>query len=147
MAILASRPALRLRSIRSAPTLYRSGNTVGDRVTVGERMAELAESVQAVEAREIGFAHLVIMARTADAVGERFDESHLLQKARESSAGKFYHTCDHYRHAADPKSYAEKELEKYEERRLRLSRWEDGSLILSGVLYPVGGVAFRTVLG
>jgi hypothetical protein len=123
-----------------------AGNTVGDRVTVGERMAELAESVQAVEAREIGFAHLVTMARTADAVGERFDESHLLEKARESSAGKFYHTCDHYRHAADPKSYAEKELEKYEQRRLRLSRWEDGSLILSGVLDPVGGVALRTVL-
>jgi hypothetical protein len=123
-----------------------TGNAVGDRVTVGERMTQLAESVQAVEAREIGFSHLVVMARTADAVGERFDESHLLEKARDNSPGKFRHICDHYRHAADPKTYAEKEFEKYEQRHLRLSRWEDGSLILSGVLDPIEGVALRTAL-
>src|SRR5258706_10394121 len=69
-----------------------AGNTVGDRVTVGERMAELAESVQAVEAREIGFAHLVIIARTADAVGERFDGSHMLQKTPAGSAGQCHHS-------------------------------------------------------
>jgi len=84
-----------------------NSNTVGDRVTVGERMAELAESVKAVENREIGFNHLVTMARTAEAVGERFDEAHLLEQAREKSSGKFHHDCEDYRHAADPKSYAE----------------------------------------
>ena len=123
-----------------------NGNTVGDRVTVGERMAELSESVKAVEAREIGFTHLVTLARTADAVAERFDEAHLLKQARESSPGKFHHTCDHYRHAADPKSFDERQFEKYEQRHLRLSRWEDGSLLLSGVLDPVEGVALRTAL-
>ncbi len=123
-----------------------TSNVVGDRVAVGERMAELSESVQAVENREIGFTHLVVMARTADAVGERFDEAHLLGKARESSPGKFRHTCDHYRHAADQKTYAEREFEKYEERGLSLSRWEDGSLIVSGVLDPIGGIALRTAL-
>src|SRR5258708_39475246 len=46
-----------------------AGNTVGDRVTVGERMAELAESVQAVEAGRIGFAPLVTQGGPADTVG------------------------------------------------------------------------------
>ena len=123
-----------------------TSNTVGDRVTVGERMAELVSTVKAVEAQEIGFTHLVVMARTADAVGERFDESHLLEKARMSSPGKFRYTCDHYRHAADPKGYAAEQFEKYEHRHLRFSRWEDGSLIVEGVLDPVEGIALRTAL-
>ena len=45
-----------------------ASNTVGDRVTVGERMTELAASVQAVEAQEIGYTHLVVMARTPSKV-------------------------------------------------------------------------------
>ena len=122
-----------------------TSNTVGDRVTVGERMAELSESTKAVEAREIGFTHLVVMARTADAVGERFDEAHL-QKARQNSPGKFRHICDHYRHAAEPDAYAAEQFQKYEARHLSLSRWEDGSLILNGVLDPIEGAAFRTAL-
>jgi len=123
-----------------------NSNTVGDRATVGEWMAKLSESVKAVENREIGFNHLVTMARTAEAVGERFDEALLLKQARETSPGKFFHTCEHYRHASDPKAYANRQWEKYEQRHLRLSRWEDGSLILSGVLDPVGGAAVRSAL-
>src|SRR5579859_5261608 len=38
-----------------------------DRVAVGEQMAAMPESVQALEAGEIGFAHLMVMARTAQA--------------------------------------------------------------------------------
>ena len=123
-----------------------TSNAAGDWVTVGERKASLADSVHAVESGEIGFTHLVVMARTAEAVGERFDEAHLLEKARASSPGKFRYTCDHYRHAADPGGYAAEQFEKYEHRHLRLSRWEDGSLVLSGVLDPVEGVVLRTTL-
>ena len=90
-------------------------------------MTELAASVQAVEAQEIGYTHLVVMARAADVVGERFDECQLLQKARQSSPGKFRHICDHYRHSADPDTYAAEQFEKYEQRGLSISRWEDGS--------------------
>src|SRR5437773_10192121 len=42
-----------------------ASNTVGDRVTVGERMTELAASVPAVEAREVGYSRLGGRARTA----------------------------------------------------------------------------------
>ena len=123
-----------------------TSNAVYDRATVGEKAGELAESVQAMEAGEIGFAHLAVMARTAEAVGERFDEGHLLKLAKANSAGKFHFKCLHYRHAVDPDSYARDEFEKYEKRHLSMSRWEDGSLILSGVLGPAEGIAFRTAI-
>src|SRR5579864_9090072 len=80
---------------------HMTGNAAADRVAVGERMAELPESLQALAATRIGFAHLAVMTRTADAVGERFDETALVALARESSPGKFFHLCRHYRHAAD----------------------------------------------
>jgi len=62
-----------------------TSNTVSDRVSVGERMCELSRSVQAVQERQIGFAHLAVMARTADVVGKGFDETKLLPLAREYS--------------------------------------------------------------
>jgi Domain of unknown function (DUF222) len=123
-----------------------TSNTVSDRVRVGELMTELAESVDAVERGDIGFAHLATMAKTAEAVGKGFDEAKLLKLARETSAGKFHHKCEHYKHAADPDRYARDEFEKYEQRGLTMSRWEDGSLILSGVLSPAEGVAFRNAI-
>src|SRR5690349_12716727 len=61
------------------------GNVAGNYLAVGAHMAELEQSVQAVLAGEIGFAHLAVMARTADAVGKAFDETKLLTLARENS--------------------------------------------------------------
>ncbi|GAC1682211.1 MAG: hypothetical protein PVS2B1_00540 [Candidatus Dormibacteraceae bacterium] len=115
-------------------------------VAVGEVMIRMPESSQALTQGEIGFAHLTTMARTADALDERFDEAPLLQKARENSPGKFYRICEHYRHAADPKRYASDQAEQVENRYLKLSTWQDGSLIISGSLDPVGGAVVLTAL-
>jgi Domain of unknown function (DUF222) len=123
-----------------------TSDAVSARVRVGERMGELSESVEAVDRGEIGFAHLATMAKTAEAVGDRFDQAALLAVARESSAGKFHYRCLQYRHSVDPKRYAGDEFEKYEQRGLTMSRWEDGSLILTGVLGPAEGAAFRSVI-
>jgi hypothetical protein len=74
---------------------------VADRISVGERASELGQSIEAMFAGELGFAHLVVMARTADALGPAFDESQLLTKALENTPGKLHHLCRHYRHAKD----------------------------------------------
>jgi Domain of unknown function (DUF222)/HNH endonuclease len=123
-----------------------TSNAAADRVAVGEQMAELPRTLQALAAGKIGFAHLTVMARTADAVGARFDESELLEQATENSPGKFHHLCRHYRHAADPQGYAAEQAELVENRRLSLSTWEDGSLVLNGVLDPIGGAVVRSAL-
>ena len=125
---------------------HMTSSAAGDRVNVGEHLEQLGSSVLAMAEGEIGFAHHSVMARTADAVPDAFDETALLDKARENSPGKFHHICRYYRHAADPKGYADEQAGLVEERRLSLSTWEDGSLLLSGVLDPVGGAALRTAI-
>src|SRR5258708_9758418 len=115
-------------------------------IAVGEMLEGLPESHQAVVDCEIGFAHLAAMARTAEALQERFDEKVLVEKAKENSPGKFFYLCHHARHAADPKAYAAEQAEQVEQRRLKLSTWMDGSLLISGQLDPIGGAAFLTAI-
>jgi hypothetical protein len=116
-------------------------------VAVGEAVGRMPESMEAMAAGEIGFAHLTVMARTAEDLGERFDESVLIQKARENTPGKFHYICTHYRHAADPKRFADDEAEKVQQRRLKLSKWMDGTVLLSGQLDPEGGAVLLTTIG
>ncbi len=67
-----------------------TSSQAADRVAVGEQMAAMPESVQAMEAGEIGFSHLIVMARTAQALKRSktatpFDEKAILDRAREST--------------------------------------------------------------
>jgi len=123
-----------------------TANAAADLIAVGRNLERMPESVQAVSQGEIGFAHLKAMARTAAAVGTRFDEAHLLEKARENSPGKFYYICNHYRHAADRKGFEAEQAEQVENRRLWISKCEDGTVLLSGTFDPEGGAAILTKL-
>ena len=123
-----------------------TSTAAADRLAVGHRLHQLGQSSRAMEKGEIGFAHLTVMARTAAAVGEAFDETRLLPIARTSSPGKFHYQCLHFRHAVDAKRYAEEQARQAEDRRLRLSTAEDGSLLISGILDPVGGAVVRNAL-
>src|ERR1700687_4873036 len=120
--------------------------TAADLIAVGENLHRMPESSQALAEGEIGFAHIKAIARTADAVESKFNEAALLEKARENSPGKFHHLCQHYRHAVDAEKYAAEQAEQVQQRKLKLSTWMDGSLLISGVLDPIGGAAFRTEL-
>jgi hypothetical protein len=130
---------------------HMTGPAAADRVAVGEHLASLRDSLAAMEGGEIGFGHLTVMSRTANALSRSdtaasFDEGALLDKARENTVGKFHHICRHARHAADPQGFAAEQAEQVENRRLSVSRWEDGAFLVSGVLDPVGGAALRTAL-
>jgi hypothetical protein len=115
-------------------------------VAVGKTMDRLPRSVEAVSQGEIGLAHVTVMARTAEALKDRFDERPLIEYAREHTPGKFHFYCQHARHAADAEGYAETEADQAQSRRLSLSTWIDGSMVLSGVLDAFGGAALRTAL-
>ena len=125
---------------------HMTSGAAADRVAVGRTMARIPRSLEAVAQGEIGLAHVSVMARTADALKERFDERPLVEYAREHSPGKFHYFCRHARHAADPAGYAAGEVEQVENRRLSLSSWIDGSMVLSGVLDAFGGATLRTAL-
>ena len=123
-----------------------TSNAAGDRIAVGERLVDLGRSRRAMDEGEIGFAHMTVMARTASEVGEAFDETQLLELARESSPGKFHYKCMHYRHSVDAKAYSDEQAQLAETRSLRLGTAEDGCLVISGILDPVGGAVIRTAL-
>jgi len=117
---------------------HMNAGAVADRIAVGDCMDKLPESLQSVSAGDVGFAHLVVMARTAQAVPD-FDESELLRDAKKGTPGKFHHHCDHYRHAKDPARFAKEQAELVEHRKLELKAWENGMLSIKGCLDPVGG--------
>ena len=121
-----------------------TSTVAADLVSVGKNLQRMPESVQAVSNGEIGFAHLKAMARTAAALGTKFDEAPLLEKARESSPGKFYYLCQHYRHAADRKGFEAEQKEQVENRMLWISTAEDGTVQLTGYFDPEGGATLRT---
>src|SRR6266545_4016877 len=115
-----------------------------DRIHIGDRLPVMPRSEDALYYGEIGIQHLAVMARTAVAVGNAFDESQLLPQAH--SPGKFYHLSLHYRHSLRPKDVADEQAGLMEGRQLSMSTAEDGCLLLNGVIDPVGGAALRTAL-
>src|SRR6184192_1874199 len=116
---------------------HMTSNAAADRVAVGERVGQLPESLQAMRAGDIGFAHLTVMARTANAVGEAFDEQRLVQLARDNSPGKFHYKCLHYRHSVNSRQYAEEQAGLIHGNALHMSRAQDGTFFLTGFLDPV----------
>jgi hypothetical protein len=125
---------------------HMTSGAAANSVAVGEAMHRMPESIEAMTEGRIGYAHVTVMARTAEALGDKFDESALIDKARKSSPGKFHYICTHYRHAADPKQYADEQAEQVQNRWLKLSKWMDGTLVLSGQLDPEGGAVLLTVI-
>src|SRR5256886_11461415 len=122
------------------------GHVAGNYLAVGAHMAELERSVKAVLKNEISYAHLAVMAHTAEAVGKAFDETKLLPLAKEHSPGQFYFKCLHYRHSLDAKKYAEEQSDFETNHHLTLTTVESGHLLINGVLDPVGGAALRMAL-
>ena len=123
-----------------------TSHEVWNALAVGTQEPEMPETVQAMRGGEIGFAHVATMARTANEVGPAFDERKLLPLAKQYSPGKFFHKCLHYRHSIDADGYTRDQEELFESRYLRLNTAQDGCLIISGLLDPVGGAVVRKAL-
>ena len=130
---------------------HMTGPAAADYVSVGEHVSELPQTIDALAEGNIGFGHMVAMSRTANALSNSpsapaFDESRFLKSALENTVGKFHHICRHARHAADPKGYVADEVNLVENRCLKMSTWDDGAVLLSCVLDPVGAATVRTAL-
>jgi hypothetical protein len=128
-----------------------SRSAAGDRVVVGDEMPKLRSSVDAVAGREIGFAHLSLIAHTARAVrdseiAQPLVEEAVLARAMEMSVGAFRYFCEHARHAADPEGVNGEQVNAVEQRKLRFSNWDQSIVLVSGQLDAVGAAALRTAL-
>ena len=120
--------------------------TAADRIKIGAKLPVMERSEDAFCNGELGIQHLAVMARTAVAVGQAFDERELLPLARKLSPGKFFHESLHYRHAKRPEQVADEQADLVGRRCLNLSTGEDGCLLLQGVIDPIGGAAVRAAL-
>jgi hypothetical protein len=125
---------------------HMSSWAAGDRVCAGDQLRRLGQSAGALAKGEIGFAHYALIARTAAAVGGRFDEAPLLRKARKLNIFPFRNACLHARHAANPEGFVNEEKEGVEARSLTLTTADDGVVLVQGILDKVGGAALRTAL-
>jgi hypothetical protein len=131
---------------------HMTGPQAANYVAAGEHFDSLPQTTFALAAGAVGFGHLVVMARTADALAtsptaRAFNEERLLAQARKNSVGKFHHICRHLRHAADPRGYAASEADLVENRSLRISTDEEsGAVFLSGLFDSESGAVIRTVL-
>jgi hypothetical protein len=125
---------------------HMSSGAAGDRVCAGDQLQRLEESADALATGEIGFAHFALIARTAAAVGRRFDQAELLRKARKLNIFPFRNACLHARHAANPEGFVNEEKEGVEARSLTLTTADDGVVLVQGILDKVGGAALRTAL-
>lgn len=124
-----------------------TGGAAWDRFAVGRAMPQLVEATGALVEGDLGFSHLALIARTAEAVGlDRFDESRLVQKAKSLSPSQFRDFCHDYRHQVDRQTVVTKESDLIENRFLQISPSENGSVWLKGCLDPVGGATLITAL-
>src|SRR5205823_10606139 len=107
--------------------------------------------IQAVVKAGIGYAHMTLMARTAQSVqgsatAGPFEEGGLLDKAREYSVGRLWYFCHHMRHATDPEEFAAEQSRATEGRTLKMSTYEDGYLAHAGWLDSDSGAVVRIAL-
>jgi len=128
-----------------------SGNAAARSIATGEAAESLPASVAALEEGRIGFAHLALLAGTARALAGTaaaagFDERPLLGLAFEHSVSRFAFDCTHARHAADAATVLAEHVTAVEQRRLELTRCEDGRVVLRGIFDPVGGAIVRVAL-
>ena len=122
-----------------------------DRIAVGAQLETLPQSTEAMATGEIGFGHLALIAREAEAVAQsgkntQFEETPLLDKAIDYTVGRFRNFCHHQRHANDPDGYANEQAEKVEARSLDFNTGEGGMVWIRGVLDPEGGSILRAAL-
>jgi Domain of unknown function (DUF222)/HNH endonuclease len=130
---------------------HMNSGQVLDRIAVGEQIEQMPESLGALLEGEIGFQHLVVMARTAEALkgsltAAPFDETMVLDKARENTPGRLHHICRHVRHALDAQGYAEEEEEIVELRSLEIKGGGEGMVAVNGYLDSAGAAVLRKAL-
>jgi hypothetical protein len=121
-------------------------------VHVGDNAATLQQSTAALLEGRIGFAHLCLMAGTAQAIDTsssavgRFDETTLLAQAETLSLKRFRIECAHVRHAADREAFLADQVFDHDLRVLQMRPCGDGGLELHGYFDGEGGTVVRTAL-
>ncbi|HVH65155.1 MAG TPA: DUF222 domain-containing protein [Candidatus Acidoferrum sp.] len=122
-----------------------------DRLNVGEQLHRLPRTADAVSNGDIGYAHLSVVAGMLSSLGESvegvaFDETEVLEQAKTVTPGRLARFCDRLKHALKPELVATEQRIAAEERWLKFTPQESGSVFLTGQLDQVGAAAVRTAI-
>lgn len=128
-----------------------TGSAAWKAVCVGEQAPVLPGTLDALAAGDVGFAHLAVLAGTAQALRDsrtaaEFDEQPLLTQARAHPLARFRDDCAQVRHAHDAAAFLAEQSQDVEYRSLE-TRTAEGRLgFLNGWFDAVGWATIRTAL-
>lgn len=123
-----------------------SGYLAGQSMTVGQRRPRLPHTVAALEAGEIGYGHLTLIAGLSEKVGTQVDETELVAQAKEMSVSRFRYVCEKARHMYEREVVEIEAADQVDQRSLRFVECQDGRIAIEAVLDNVGGALLRSAL-
>lgn len=132
-------------------TCHMPSGAAADLSNVGEQISNLPNTIEAVREGKIGFAHAAIIARHAQVIthsqsAEPFDETAFLKAAERNSVSRLWYHATHVWHRMDPEGLADEQRRAAEERYLRFSDGEDGTMYVKGAFDTAAGATIRTAL-
>jgi hypothetical protein len=126
-----------------------TGASAAQRLSVARSLGELPRTEMALANADIGYQHVALVARTAEAIGcdaVRDAEEILLDAAKQLGPARFRIVVWHLRHAVDPDGALNEANELHHRRYLNISASMDGLYYLDGVLDAEGGAILRTAI-
>ncbi|MFN2462349.1 MAG: DUF222 domain-containing protein [Candidatus Dormibacteria bacterium] len=127
------------------------GGSAGQRINVGQQSASMPKSIAALEAGEIGFQHLNLIAGLSRALDESpmrptFDERPVLAKARDLTVREFARFCALARTVADRDGHELEQKDQTSRQSLFLKQCEDGMWLLKALLNNENGAALNVAI-
>ncbi len=122
-----------------------SPSVASDRVEVARRLAALPQTRQAFAEGEISYQHAAMIARTAEALGEKMEaqaETILVEAAKELDTARLRCVTLHLRHCLQPDGVLGDANEAHDDRFLHLSQSLDGIFYIDGRFDSEAGPRF-----
>src|SRR5438874_6416946 len=126
-----------------------SGGAAAERVGIARQLEKLPQTEAAFATGQLGYQHVVVMARAAEHVGAtavRKEEASLLQAARTMDPGRFTGVAKNFEHRVDAAGALAEANRAYQRRYFHIGESQDGLVRLDGVLDTEGGATLRTAL-
>ena len=126
-----------------------SGGAALERVQVARQLGKLPKTEAAFADGNLGYQHVVVMARAAEHVGAavvRKEEASLVQAAQTMDPGKFTGVAKSFEHRVDAAGALAEANHAYQRRYLHIGEPVDGLVRLDGMLDAEGGATLRTAL-
>src|SRR5256714_6148620 len=126
-----------------------SGGAAAERVGIARQLEKLPQTEAAFATGQLGYQHVVVMARAAEHVGAaavRKEEANLLKAAQTMDPGRFTSLAKNFEHRVDAAGALTEANRAYQRRYLHIGEPQDGLVRLDGLLDTEGGATLRTAL-